>query len=216
MKLLPKLLVSLLIAIATIATAQTPSGDPYASPPKTKTVPPGTTMILMVPGRSPGQARGEAQPGRDSQDSGYLLDTSTGLMWAASDNGGNVSWRAGRKYCKSLRLGGYSNWRMPSIEEFEARWAAIRTAGPITEAEATHLNAKKAAEIPILGPGVWSSSPVLDARGHRTPDYWVIKPDGGREQGFEDLLEGDRRYVMCVRDAGTKPSAGGGVPKPQP
>jgi len=161
-------------------------------------------MILMVPGWSPGQARGEAQPGPNFQDSGYWVDPLTGLMWAAKDNGGNVSWRAARKYCKDLRLGGFSDWRMPTIEEFEARWAAIRSTGPATEAEATHLNAKQALEIPILGVGVWSSTPVLDARGHRTPDYWVINPSGGREQGFEDLLEGDSEYVMCVRDAGAR------------
>ena len=43
----------------------------------------------------------------------------TGLMWAGEDNGRNINWREATKYCRDLRLGGYADWRLATIEELE-------------------------------------------------------------------------------------------------
>ena len=48
---------------------------------------------------------------------GTVTDTHTGLMWAAKDNGSLVNWRAGRSYIQTYRGGGYTDWRMPTLEE---------------------------------------------------------------------------------------------------
>ena len=53
----------------------------------------------------------------ETQTRGYWVDPSTTLMWAGKDNGDDVSWGSANKYCKSLRLAGYSDWRLPSIQE---------------------------------------------------------------------------------------------------
>jgi len=56
-------------------------------------------------------------------DDGTVLDTKTNLMWAAKDSGGlkkNISSRSARKYCESYRAGGYSDWRMPTINELQS------------------------------------------------------------------------------------------------
>ena len=45
-----------------------------------------------------------------------VLDTKTGLMWAA-DESETLSWNEARTYCNNFRGGGYSDWRMPSITE---------------------------------------------------------------------------------------------------
>ncbi len=50
-------------------------------------------------------------------DDGTVLDTRTGLMWAAKDNGGNINWRNAKSYCDNYRGGGYSDWRMPTQNE---------------------------------------------------------------------------------------------------
>jgi hypothetical protein len=47
-------------------------------------------------------------------------DSATGLTWAAKDNGTSVSPNEGSDYCSGLRLGGYSDWRLPTIDELEA------------------------------------------------------------------------------------------------
>jgi hypothetical protein len=40
-------------------------------------------------------------------------------MWAKKDNGSDVGWLEASDYCRSLQLGGYSDWRLPTIEELE-------------------------------------------------------------------------------------------------
>ena len=50
-------------------------------------------------------------------DDGTVLDTRTGLMWAAQDNGSNIKWADAGNYCRNYRGGGYTDWRMPSQDE---------------------------------------------------------------------------------------------------
>ena len=42
-----------------------------------------------------------------------VLDTKTNLMWAAKDNGDNITWSDAKSYCENYRGGGYTDWRMP-------------------------------------------------------------------------------------------------------
>ena len=39
------------------------------------------------------------------------------LMWTLRDNGTDVSWLEAREWCSRCRVGGYSDWRLPSIGE---------------------------------------------------------------------------------------------------
>ena len=50
-------------------------------------------------------------------DNGTVKDTSTGLMWAAKDNGKEIDWYDAKRYCDNYRRGGYSDWRMPTFNE---------------------------------------------------------------------------------------------------
>lgn len=61
---------------------------------------------------SAGENRFSLQPEKN-----LLLDTETGLMWPLQDNGSDISWSAGKEYCESFSLGGFSDWRMPTQEE---------------------------------------------------------------------------------------------------
>ena len=59
--------------------------------------------------------------GRDGRfiayDDGTVLDTQTNLMWAAKDNGSDINWVHAKSYCDNYRGGGYTNWRMPTLDE---------------------------------------------------------------------------------------------------
>ena len=48
---------------------------------------------------------------------GTVLDTRSGLMWAAKDNGANIDWSGAENYCRNYRGSGYTDWRMPTQDE---------------------------------------------------------------------------------------------------
>ncbi len=52
-------------------------------------------------------------------DDGTVLDTETGLMWAAKDNEEDIDWQNAKNYCESYSGGEYSDWRMPTLDELE-------------------------------------------------------------------------------------------------
>ncbi|MCX5828478.1 MAG: DUF1566 domain-containing protein [Deltaproteobacteria bacterium] len=60
-------------------------------------------------------------------DDGTVLDTRTKLMWAASDNGYNVYWTNAESYCENYRGGGYTDWRMPTIDELAGLYDRDKT-----------------------------------------------------------------------------------------
>ena len=47
------------------------------------------------------------------------LDPKTGLMWTVKDNGEDITWQDAEAYATALRLGGFSDWRLPTIAELD-------------------------------------------------------------------------------------------------
>lgn len=46
-----------------------------------------------------------------------VIDTKTGLMWPLQDNGFDINWFDGKKFCQEFKGGGYNDWRMPTQKE---------------------------------------------------------------------------------------------------
>ncbi len=57
---------------------------------------------------------------------GTVLDTRTGLMWAANDNGEDINWYDAEKYCENYIGGWHDDWRMPTLDEL----AELYNSGP--------------------------------------------------------------------------------------
>lgn len=75
-------------------------------------------FVFFISGQLQGQ---EKSDGRFiAKGDGTVLDTKTGLMWAAKDNGSNIDWWDARRYCENYRGGGYNDWRLPTLGEIEA------------------------------------------------------------------------------------------------
>ena len=57
---------------------------------------------------------------------GTALDLQTDLMWTKKDNGWAIDWSDAKRYCEELSLGGFADWRVPTIEELKVlddeRW----------------------------------------------------------------------------------------------
>ena len=50
---------------------------------------------------------------------GTVTDTKQHLMWQKGDNGEEITFAEALKYCGTLRLGGYTDWRLPLAEELD-------------------------------------------------------------------------------------------------
>lgn len=48
---------------------------------------------------------------------GTVRDSRTGLTWEQADNKEWLNWEDACDYCDTLALGGYSDWRLPSVDE---------------------------------------------------------------------------------------------------
>jgi len=60
-------------------------------------------------------------------DNGTVLDTKTNLMWAAKDNGRDINWANAKSYCENYHGGGYTDWRMPSLQELTGLYDGAKT-----------------------------------------------------------------------------------------
>jgi formylglycine-generating enzyme required for sulfatase activity len=128
-------------------------------------------------------------------------------MWAAKDNGKSVSWHKATKYCRNLRLGGYSDWRLPTIDELEGL-VNLRayTTEHVGYSDILHWNGDLQVNggLSLTGDRQWSSSPLIDVDGRPSKaSFWYFDYRTGRtEKGFEDWAEGDFMQALCVRRSG--------------
>ncbi|MFR9603004.1 MAG: DUF1566 domain-containing protein [Rikenellaceae bacterium] len=64
---------------------------------------------------------------------GTISDQNTGLMWQQVPTPEGMTWAQAKEYCENLDLGGYTDWRMPTLKElfsisnFENGWPYLDT-----------------------------------------------------------------------------------------
>ena len=109
--------------------------------------------------------------GQNTQTRGYWVDPSTGLMWTAKDNGKDVSFGGAVKYCRDLRLDGYSDWRLANMVELQGIYDktanASGLAGPGKESPSTwHVKGNL-----FLTGYQWTTLYPADNRRHLTSGY---------------------------------------------
>jgi hypothetical protein len=147
MKCQPKFLVLLLSTAAILATAQSPAGNPPAA------------QETQTP---------------EQQTPGSWTDPSTKLMWAARDNGKDLNWSKATKHCRDLRLSGYSDWRLATIDELQAIYDASAQAPGLG---GKHNNQPLIFHIKggqFLTGHQWSSSRGEDDRGRPSGYAWYF------------------------------------------
>jgi hypothetical protein len=135
--------------------------------------------------------------GKYAQERGYWVDTS-GLMWAGKDNGKDVSWGGATKYCRNLRLAGYSDWRLPTINElqdiFDKDLESPGLASPPKNPRkfTWHVEGRL-----FLTGDEWSSNRGLDDRGRPTGFAWYFDFNEGQPMNFDEPSAGKR--AVCTR-----------------
>jgi Protein of unknown function (DUF1566) len=149
------------------------------------------------------EGRGQAQ---ESQVRAYWTDPSTGLMWAGKDNGKDVNWHKATNYCRDLRLAGYSDWRLATIDELQGIYDknanAPGLAGKHNDEPFTfHVKGNL-----FLTGDPWSSSQRRDDRGHPNGLAWYFDFYNGvrndDDAGFTGRFANHRMRALCVRRSG--------------
>jgi hypothetical protein len=125
-------------------------------------------------------------------------------MWTGRDTGKDVSWGKAMKYCRDLRLGGYSDWRLATLAElgmiYDRNANAPGLAGPGKGRSFTwHVKGNL-----FLTGDQWSSGQRVDDRGHASGYAWYFDFNDGRANnqptGFPYPF--DNKRALCVRGSG--------------
>ena len=125
-------------------------------------------------------------------------DPATGLMWTGKDNGYALRWKPAEEYCRSLQLGGFSDWRLPKIDELKKIYNpnAGVACGPNGG-----MSCQIKGGIRLTSGVVWSSS---NGDEPQTMRGFIFR---GQGEARKHVMELDKRgagfdRALCVRSAG--------------
>lgn len=128
---------------------------------------------------------------------GYWIDPSTGLMWATKDNGRDVTWSNATKYCRNLRLAGYSDWKLANMVELQGIYDQKAESPGLgkNEVEAFMWHVKGNIFLTALE---WSSNYSTDDRGRPSGYAYYFDFNSGKPDKEET---GAGFHALCVRRA---------------
>jgi hypothetical protein len=164
----------------------------------------GLVLLFVVATLASAQTpAGDRSYAQETQARGYWIDPSTGLMWAGKDNGKDVNWKNAVKYCRALRLAGYSDWRLASLGELQGIYDKDANApglmGPSGKGTASTWHVK--GNLFLTGDN-WSSTQRMDDRGHPSGYAWRFDFNEGRPFGGDELWFYTDKRALCVRLSG--------------
>jgi hypothetical protein len=121
----------------------------------------------------------------------------------AKDNGKDVSRHKAMKYCRNLRLAGYSDWRLATLGELAAihdKSAEAPGENPRSrwhEAEPMTFHVKGGL---FLTGKQWGSNRGIDDRRHPSAYGWFLDFREGLADSDDPWF--DAGHALCVRDVG--------------
>jgi hypothetical protein len=117
-------------------------------------------------------------------------DPATGLTWTTEDNGSPVNWNQATAYCSNLRLGGYSDWRLPTIDELQGIYdPGSRVPGSWRNGEA---NWRVKGNLKLSGVP-WSSTQK------NAEEAWRFNFSDGERYSMNISNAGSSKRALCVR-----------------
>lgn len=158
-------------------------------------------VITTSSGTQPPQAHRSSV--QETQARGYWIDPNTRLMWAAKDNGKAVSWKDAAKYCYNLRLAGYSDWRLATLDELGSlvdKSASTSERAGNTEVLNINLGRRVRGNLSLTG-DVWSSTREINRFGRPYGDGWFFDFVNSKPSGDLPYFH-NTKYALCVRRSG--------------
>jgi hypothetical protein len=140
---------------------------------------------------------------QQTQARGYWVDPATGLMWTAKDNGKAVTWRTASSYCGKLRLDGFSEWRLATLDELASLVdKSVVTPERVGSSQIIQINIGRhvRGNLSLTG-DPWSSNRDKDRFGHPYGDGAFF--DFVNSKPSWDLQDfRNTKYALCVRHSG--------------
>lgn len=119
----------------------------------------------------------EQRPKQNQPDQKKMwADAESALMWARHDNSKPVTWNQATIYCANLNLGGFTDWRLPTLQELDELYVRGRS----------HIKG-------FLYPSVWTANTVKGL-----PEAWVFIFSNGQHYSYPFDGSGHER-ALCVR-----------------
>ncbi len=124
-----------------------------------------------------------------SSDTDTVTDLVTGLVWQRLDGGRKATWTDALNYCSALSLGGNTDWRLPTLQEW------ISLVG--VDASATTTSISYYFDKTETGRSAWTATPTFG----QTNLVWAV----GRGVGYGQAKTGDLALpTRCVRGTGKR------------
>ena len=144
---------------------------------------------------------------KDTQVRGYWTDPATDLMWAGKDNRKDANWHQAVGYCRELHLAGYSDWRLPTIDELEEIYH--KSAESPGENPPSHWHGPQRMSYNVKGSlfltgDEWSSTKRIDDQGRLSGfalyfDFLNGRPDDEDAGRFTGYNAKAAKRALCVR-----------------
>ncbi len=93
-----------------------------------------------------------------SLEEGIMTDITTGLQWAQDAGGQKMSWDKANAYVQEFKIGGFSDWRLPTKEELEALLTYCKSNGIPVEKGGCAEYYNKIGFKNVQSGGYWSST----------------------------------------------------------
>lgn len=138
------------------------------------------------------RAKEQAAANEAEEKKNTWTDPETHLMWTRSDNGTDTNWQQAVDYCKNMKLAGYADWRLPTLDELKGVYDKSKdmpkrvTTYPVR------------GDLQLSGIYEWSGTQVTPSKTASVFCYFY-HPAGSEAHKLNDNF---RDRVLCVRDSG--------------
>ncbi len=132
-------------------------------------------------------------------------DSLTGLTWTVRDNGKDVSWKGALKYCRTLKLGGFADWRLANMFElqgvYDAKLAAPGRAGDTKGGVPRAFSWHVRGDLYLTGDEWGGASDSQEKSGGYKP-YFDFNEGKSNDQPVGWLYPYNGMRALCVRGSG--------------
>lgn len=130
----------------------------------------------------------------------YWVDLSTGLMWAAKDNGKAVTWHNAVSHCRNLQLAGFRDWRLATLDELASlvdRSASAPERAGNVETFTINMGRHVRGNLALTG-DPWSTTREINRFGHPYGDGWFFDLVNSKPSGDLPYFR-NTKYALCMR-----------------